>query len=63
LVIVGTLELGPEKMPVFQGIKGKSARKTVTAGDLRRMGVNVTTIGPCLVRYEFRGETGEATCE
>lgn len=63
LVIVGTLEFGPEKMPVFQGITGKSARKTVTAGDLRRMGIKVTTIGPCLVRYEFRGERGEATCE
>lgn len=66
LAIIGFLELGPEKMPVFRAARGvgrTSAFTTVTGGELRRQGFNVTVLGPCSVRYEYRGDAGEAACE
>lgn len=61
-VVVGTLEIGPEIVPVFRAIKG-AAKVTLTGNQLLRLGYQVSPVGPCVYRVAWRNEAAEVGCE
>lgn len=62
MVAVGTLEIGPEQVPVFRALKGAS-KVTLTGNVLLRQGYQIAAIGPCLYRLSWRDQRAEVGCE
>lgn len=62
MAVVGTLELGPEQVPIFRALKGPS-KVTLTGNVLLRQGYRIVAISPCLYRVSWRDQVTDIGCE